>query len=117
MSGKRKQNKEQLYKYTRVEFIQSVVENGGFASGIQYLNDPYESYGISHRDNFRIVSLTRSRDAKLMWSHYANGHRGCLIKIKTPKDYYEENYPLRRVTYSSTFSDRTILSDEEIVEN
>ena len=52
-----------------------------------------------------------------MWSHYANGHRGCSIKISLPDDYGSNECVLRRVNYTSKLIDRQLLKDDELAES
>lgn len=53
------------------------------------LNDPFELLDDDDKiiEDFRIISLTNSHIKKLMWSYYANGHKGICIKIKIPEKY------------------------------
>ncbi len=98
--------RDSLYKYTRLEFLNSTLNNGIFACPVDKLNDPYECKGIDNPGDYKVVCLSRSRNQKLMWSHYADGHRGCSIKISVPKDYGETTCPLKRVVYSSKLNNR-----------
>lgn len=107
-----REKSDSLYKYTRLDYVNCTLNNGIYASPIQSLNDPYESEGIFDPSKYRIVCLSRSRNQKLMWSHYANGHRGCSIKISLPEDYGTEACPLKRVEYSSKISSRSDLLSE-----
>ena len=107
---------DSLYKYTRLEYVNSSLNNGIFASPIDTLNDPYEFKEMPANGKFRIVCLSRSRNAKLMWSHYADGHRGCSIKIAVPDGYQEVGYPLRRVAYRSCYLKRNGLTEDELAE-
>ena len=34
-----------------------------------------------------------------MWSHYANGHKGCSLQIELPNEYFRTNFSLRPVEY------------------
>ena len=110
---------DSLYKYTRLEFINSSLNNGIFASKIDSLNDPYESDSIfeGNCDDYRVVCLSRSRNKKLMWSHYANGHRGCSIKIALPDNYGIDDCLLKRVQYTSKYNPRRNLDTKEIVDS
>lgn len=101
---------DSLYKYTRLAFVNSTLNNGIFASSINSLNDPYESNAVSNAEKYKVVCLSRSRNKKLMWSHYADGHRGCSIKIALPDDYGRLDCPLRRVKYSGTLVERSGLN-------
>lgn len=99
-----------LYKYTQLTFVNSTLNNGVFASPINSLNDPYESNAVTGADKYKVVCLSRSRNKKLMWSHYADGHRGCSIKIALPDDYGKPGCPLRRVQYSGKLVNRIGLN-------
>lgn len=107
---------DSLYKYTRLEHISSTLNQGVYASNLQSLNDPYEWDGISSEDgnNFKVVCLSRSRNQKLMWSHYADGHRGCSIKIIVPENYNSSESPLKRVEYCGRYSSRKGYSSDEL---
>ena len=107
--------KDSLYKYTRLEFLNSVLHNGIFASSLAHLNDPYEC--INTDKTFKVVCLSRSRNKKLMWSHYANGHRGCSVKISLPDNYGEPTCDLRKVVYSSKLVDKHAMNEAEIIES
>lgn len=108
---------DSLYKYTRLEFVNSSLNNGIFASKIDSLNDPYESNSICEEncDDYRVVCLSRSRNKKLMWSHYADGHRGCSIKIELPNNYGLNDCLLKRVQYTSKYISKDSLDADEIV--
>lgn len=108
---------DSLYKYTRLEFLNSVLLNGIFASSLDRLNDPYECVGIKDKSRYRVICLSRSRNKKLMWSHYADGHRGCSIKIDPPANYGTNNCELRKVVYSSKVSNRVALDEEKLLES
>ena len=68
-----------IYKYTKIEYIKSCVENGIYASRIDQVNDPYESDGIENPDLYRIACLTTASTQMLMWAYYGN-HHGCSIQ-------------------------------------
>ena len=104
-----------LYKYTKLIFLNSTLNNGIFASSIYSLNDPYECKDIINNDDYRVVCMSRSRNKKLMWSHYADGHRGCSIKISVPEDYNKLDSVLRRVRYISKIIDKSITSSNDLI--
>ncbi len=108
--------KDSLYKYTRLEYVNSALNNGIFASSVNQLNDPYECKDIHTSKDYKVVCLSRSRNQKLMWSHYANGHRGCTLKIAVPKDYQKKSCPLKRVQYSSKLITRSDLAGQELID-
>lgn len=108
---------DSLYKYTRLDFVNSTLNNGIYASPIQTLNDPYESNEIPSPSDFRVVCLSRSRNKKLMWSHYADGHRGCSIKISLPVNYGTADCPLKRVDYRGKVVLRSSLTEKDLAES
>ena len=86
-----------LYKYTNLDGAFAMIENNsiGFTCA-ENLNDPFELRGASYRKkgvdlngtngavyNFSrklgILSLTRNHLNPIMWSLYANQHRGAVV--------------------------------------
>ena len=113
----KKNNKEQLFfKYRSLKgenfehFIDIVLNSRLYGASYKDLNDPmegrYNKKGLETED-FKIIngSLKRSficsfskkqedhkyPDNYLMWSHYADGHRGCCIEftLKDNKNYWK----------------------------
>ncbi len=41
------------------------------------------------KDNLYLCSLSRKCDNELMWSHYAEGHRGVAIGVLIDRDKYD----------------------------
>lgn len=86
-----------LYKYLpfsddadECKFTFCVFKNNElFFAPREKLNDPFEFLNENNDPliNVRAVSLTNSNQNKLMWSHYANGHRGICIAIKVLEKY------------------------------
>jgi hypothetical protein len=108
-----------LYKYRSLEnlwhTLDIVINNRLFCAKWSDLNDPlegrYELFlekengtdAISltekierYKSDFRISSLSSNPNNFLMWSHYANGHKGVAIEI----EFEEENLSLSQVTYT-----------------
>ena len=102
-----------LYKYTSVDFIESCLENGVYASKLDQLNDPYEKKGIVDPDQFRVVCMTNSKMKMLMWSYYGK-HKGICIEYKVNdavRDF------LKPVKYTSRPYNRRYLSKKEIIDD
>lgn len=56
-------------------------------------NDPFELTVVNNDSTsfrtilgLRILCLTSSRAMKLMWSHYADSHKGLCLAVKVPSD-------------------------------
>ena len=64
---------------------------------------PFEYCDIEEniRRDFRICCLTRSGRAKLMWSHYGDGHKGCSIHIEKPKNFGGDDCAVKLIEYRS----------------
>jgi hypothetical protein len=63
------------------------------------------------RNKYRIASLSSDPENFLLWSHYADGHKGVAIEVEIP----EENPDLFKVIYSpfsSIFSDSIQLKED-----
>ena len=90
----------ELYKYRSLEnidfFLDIIVNSRLYAATYESLNDPMEGYfryrssEIGHnllqeirsmKKQTRILSLAQTPYDMLMWSYYANGHKGAVIKI------------------------------------
>ncbi|MDR2207328.1 MAG: DUF2971 domain-containing protein [Flavobacteriaceae bacterium] len=95
-----------LYKYRSLEdfryFLDIILNNRLHAAKYPKLNDPMEgifySLGLEKdileeiakdKMKYKICSLSRKKNDELMWSHYANGHKGVVlgININTSKYY------------------------------
>ncbi|KFG67128.1 DUF2971 domain-containing protein [Microvirga sp. BSC39] len=63
------------------------------------------------RNGFRIASLSAAATNFLLWSHYADGHKGVAIEVDIPEDHPE----LTKVTYSpfsSIFSEKAQTQED-----
>ena len=61
-------------------------------------------------ENFGILSLSSSFGSELLWSHYADGHRGIVFSIDGDDEYFNSLIP---VTYSNE-NPKIILSKENL---
>ena len=117
-----------LYKYKSLanlwHTLDIIVNQRLYCAHWSELNDPlegrYEIYlgGRSDRlesimasriekakDSYRLASLSADPTNFLMWSHYADGHKGVVIEVEIPEDHED----LIRVNYSpfsSVFTDK-----------
>lgn len=124
-----------LYRYIslqRIWHVLDIVVNRRLYCARWYqLNDPLEGrYEISSQElsqavgetvarrvekaknNYRIASLSADPTSFLMWSHYANGHKGAVIEVDIPA----EEPDLFRVVYTafkSVFSE-DIQTEQDI---
>ena len=99
-----------LYKYRGVQgfrfFVDIIMKQRLYAAPYFDLNDPMEgkylySKGSStldederalikgEKEKIRICSLSRDPENELMWSHYAEGHRGVAIGVEVDGTDYE----------------------------
>lgn len=84
-----------LYKYVKNERIKEILTTGClFMNDGQDFNDPFELI-IADREtnetrrakNLHILCLTNSYRNKLLWSHYAESHKGVCITVKVPRKW------------------------------
>ena len=101
-----------LYKYMRIEYVADAIEKHRlFLNDGSGFNDPFELL-IVDRSNItynrihglHILSLTNSYKKKLMWSHYADGHKGVCLTIRIPA----------RLVYPIVYSSRRLYTDSNI---
>lgn len=75
-------------------FIDIVLNNRLYAAHYDELNDPMEGAYITSVYNANIINLIKTRKYKtricsltkdyrhtLLWSHYADGHKGCCLEV------------------------------------
>jgi hypothetical protein len=104
-----------LFKYRSFRpfeyLVDIVAKKRLYASKFSDLNDPmegqylYENFGGAEEDmketlksqkqELRLCSLSEKPDDTLMWSHYADGHRGVVVGIEIDKFKYD----VRPITY------------------
>jgi hypothetical protein len=80
----------------------------------EFLNDIKENY-VELNGKVRIVCLTKNYNSLLMWSHYANHHKGILVKVEfTGADaVYNVKYSLETPTFNPIL--RTLRNNFENV--
>ena len=124
-----RKDKMKLYRYISLErlwhVLDIVVNNRLYCAHWSQLNDPLEGrYEISSRelsmsvgetmaeriekakDTYRIASLSADPTSFLMWSHYANGHKGAVIEVDIP-DEEPELYRVIYTEFQSVFTEKT----------
>lgn len=121
-----------LSNFTRVQEI--VETNTFYMANWRELNDPMEGYFhyildqtqisfkdrlqqfIDNKSNLRICSFSNTYHPILMWSHYADEHKGIAIELELKSKNYSNLY---RVKYSKTIPllDLTINEPIDILKN
>lgn len=96
-----------LFQYMKLQCLTSCFENGVYASKLQNVNDPYEGFGISYPDQYRICCMTKSNLKMLMWAYYVN-HNGCCVGFEVGNGF-------EPVTYSDSFTPHAEMENEEII--
>lgn len=113
---------QHFYKYKSLNgdsfkyFVKMLIERKMYASHFKDLNDPMEGAFLTNVDNqaiddirngkdsLRIISMIEKKDEgpfnMLMWSHYANEHRGCCIEFHFVDEGEQEN--VRKIDYVET---------------
>lgn len=122
-----------LYKYRGIQgfrfFTDIILKNRLFAAPYFDLNDPMEGRYLyskgdgkldedmvralkGQKEKVRVCSLSRDPNNELMWSHYAEGHKGVAIGVEVDRDEYEvrpiEYDGLHQVGLSTLHSDSAI---------
>lgn len=97
---KTEQTEKTYYKYRSIDkierFLQIIMNRELYGAKYNELNDPMEGYFSYNptinpetrrkiyqaRANTYICSVSSKYNVGIMWSHYANEHRGCCIEFK-----------------------------------
>lgn len=99
---------ETLYKYRTIDnfkfFVDIILNSTLYAGKYKNMNDPMEgiyrfSPGVltsqqrnslfEEKNAKTFCCLSKEKNNQLLWSHYANGHRGVVIGLKVDKTKYE----------------------------
>ncbi len=119
-----------LYKYKSLndlwQILDIVINNRLYCARWHELNDPLEGhYDLLNensanrgmidridqaRNKYRIASLSADSENFLLWSHYADGHKGIAIEVEIPEDHPD----LQKIIYTPFFS---VFSDEKDIED
>jgi hypothetical protein len=117
-----------LYKYKSLQnlwhVLDMIVNQRLYCAHWSELNDPLEGrYEVylgpkgprieelmvgrieKAKNNYRVASLSADPNNFLLWSHYADGHKGVAVEIDIPESHKD----LLKVTYSpfsSVFTDK-----------
>ena len=98
-----------------------ILNNRLFAANYKSLNDPMEGHYLYHegelneylrdiiynqKQEIKLCSLTKDDDNFLMWSHYANGHKGLIIGVRVDK----EKYNVKEIDYTENLPHITNLN-------
>ncbi|WP_206744512.1 DUF2971 domain-containing protein, partial [Salinivibrio sp. ML290] len=111
-----------IYKYMplRKDFFDNL-----FIRGTQKyaLNDPFELRPSSELEykkladhayfEFAIISLSETNNNLLMWSHYADQHKGIVIELDAKHGLFESYLPFPTTTFDDEL-DTDVLDEEEI---
>lgn len=103
-----------LYKYVPLEYLEETIRNQRlYLNDGRNLNDPFEllvtdKVNKTNRfiDGLHILCLTNNYRNKLIWSHYAESHRGACLTIKVP----------RKIVRSVVYTTKRIYEDSDIDE-
>lgn len=87
-----------LYKYIPARDAAAIIKSQRLRMGNgSNFNDPFELVVVDKKKHteqritgLRILCLTNSTKKKLMWSHYADSHKGLCLAVKVPAEmvYY-----------------------------
>lgn len=114
---------EHLYKYKSLKdlyyFIDILLNKRLYAAKYLELNDPLEGYISSYcgnkdvydqRANTRICSLSTDYKNILMWSHYADSHKGCCIELSITSSSWKM-YNVKYVNHLPNIDENSQVDD------
>lgn len=90
-----------LRKYASITHLYDIIKYGVYASSLDKLNDPYE-YLTRERQktmkSMKVACFTTSKSF-LMWSYYADSHKGCMVEFENVLKNNEYANVLKNVEY------------------
>ena len=101
-----------IYKYhaININLLHSLRNKTNWYSKLPYLNDPYECFFLDHTqtDVYKdflatlcVCCFSKNMDNILMWSHYADSHRGVCLEWTVGAEDESVKTRLRDVTYEN----------------
>lgn len=114
-----------LYKYLPPERI-DVIKNCKIRfTQLLSLNDPFEhclligkhEYALSEKessDEAKFVSLSRNNSNLLMWSHYADSHKGFCIGFTKNDNYFKHALSVRYRRFRSSLNGVDLNADSAV---
>lgn len=92
------------HKITKSEFLKELegvtdemVNHGKIA------HQQFDQYYTKLLEKTRVVCVSEENDSILMWSHYANSHRGAVFKLNAIDELDTSLLVARKVIYSNTY--------------
>jgi hypothetical protein len=106
-------SKEQVIEMSRKLFIDNQEAVGSYLR--KTAKQVSEIYHNKSNELIGVLCLTEKRDNLLMWSHYADSHKGFCIKFDTSHNFFnkkrteqDEFYHLRKVEYFENRPNKTM---------
>lgn len=104
-----------LYKYLPPDRVDVIQSSRIRFTQLLSLNDPFEhclligkhEYALSEKeskDETKFVSLSRNNSNLLMWSHYADSHKGFCIELTKNDNYFKYALSVRYRRFRSSFN-------------
>lgn len=104
-----------LFNYTKInkDTIKNILNEEIWLSNTKLFNDPVDP-SIKRKnknnmyndllDKIKVGCLTSKNDNTLMWSHYADKHRGVCIEYNISKIFIDKNSTIRKVNYNKNMA-------------
>lgn len=86
------------------------LHSGRFENGT-YWKEYYEEFKEENNKNFGILSLTAKRDNLLMWSHYADSHKGFCVGFDKSKLFETIKGSIGPIIYQSEIPSIGLFED------
>lgn len=98
------ENLEKMYT-EKSEDLDYIANSSGFQSKKEYLDNVYDEIKCDYLGDSTVVScLSEENKSILMWSHYANNHKGFCIEYSL-KDFLDANLIVKPVLYQRELVD------------
>lgn len=110
-----------VYQYSKINknLLNNLLNEKIFLNHPKYFNDPFDCpiyHGSNYRKNIsvrnvlekvRISCFSEDNDSILLWSHYADSHKGICIGYKIDSEYIKKNnVHFEKVNYVNKMNDK-----------
>ncbi|CRF35069.1 hypothetical protein BRSU_2411 [Brachyspira suanatina] len=118
-----------LYHYTKVnkDTLRSILNNTLWCSNTKEFNDPVDPYIRNNKkesssqlynyllEKIKVACLTTHNDNTLMWSHYADKHKGICIEYNIDNIFNINFTILQKINYHKNMSKSNIFYDDNVI--
>lgn len=107
---------QKAYPTKSIQEITIALNNGLLKLDPASLSEHFRESAANTVESMGIFCLSQCIDNILMWSHYANNHRGIALRINWNKQYRHQKKPIFKVLYDDERPKISFFGNDDAVE-